>query len=219
MPWTRLVETLGDARFEEIHAALEQARTDPFDRDAFLLNGAAGLLLRDLMPADAPAAAVNAYGALLHMLYCAWSRDWPLARLTAVQLKSAIASAATASRALLPIAHSPLPVVVYLQLPERLVWAEPAAGQPHEPLDGVFLLTRPARAWIVAILGFREGRDGFTTIEAAMALPAPAAAARADGTAPFTSVLPGGDRAGLLSVVDEAELAGLALLALAAAEG
>ena len=106
----------------------------------------------------------------------------------------------------------------YLQLPERLVWAEPSPGEPHEPLDGIFLLVHQAEAWALAILGFRPGRDGFTTMEGAIVLPAPPAGAREDGSPAYASRLPAGEKKGLLSVLDAHELVSLALSGLEAAE-
>jgi hypothetical protein len=107
---------------------------------------------------------------------------------------------------------------VYVQLPPRIVWAEPEPGAVHEPLDGIFLLVHEGRAMALAVLGFHELREGFTTMEADLRLPAPAPGPRTTGTAPFASVLPGGDLAGLWSVVDTHELVALALLGLEAAE-
>ena len=209
LPWTDLLAAIGEPRFEEIRAALQQAGTDDQDRDSFLLSAPVGQLLREMMPGEAPAAAITAYGALIHMLYVTWARDWPVVPVSAEQLRSALAAATQ---------HAPRSVsaVCYLQLPERLVWAEPAAGEPHEPLDGVFLVAGPERADAVAILGFRSGRDGFTTMEGAIALPAPAATGRDNGAPAFSSTLPAGDRKRLLSVVDAHELVSLALAALEA---
>jgi hypothetical protein len=212
LPWPDLIAAIGENRFALIAEALAQAKTDHLDRDAFLLNGVAGRLLRDLMPGDAPPGTVNAYGALLHMLFVAWERDWPLARPAEAPLRVALA----APRPLEP--RTPPAAVCYVQLPERLAWAEPEAGGPHEPLDGVFLLAASDRARVLAVVGMRSDRDGFTTIEADLPLPAPAPAARADGSAPFASVLPGGDLARLLSVVSEHELVALALTGLAVGE-
>lgn len=212
LPWSDLIEAIGENRFTGIAEALAQARTDPLDRDAFLLNAAAGQVLRDLMPVDALPETVNAYGALLHMLFVAWERDWPLARPAEAPLRAALAAPAPLA------ARTPPAAVCYAQLPERLIWAEPEAGAPHEPLDGVFLIAAADRARVLAVVGMRADRDGFTTVEADLPLPAPAPAARADGSAPFASVLPGGDRARLLSVVSEHELVALALTALAVSE-
>jgi len=211
LPWTALIEALGEGSFKAIRAALAKAGADPFDRDAFLLDGAVGRVLRELVPADAPAEAVTQYGALLNALYLHWAHGSPVRA-----LERAAASALLAA----PPARVPAlegPVVAYVQLPERLVWAAPAAGAPHEPMDGVFVLHSQRGSSALAILGFRPDRQGFTTIEAEG--PAPLLAARPDGSRPFATTLPAGERMGFFSVTTAPELMLLALLALAAAQG
>lgn len=203
LPWTDIVAAIGEEHFEEIRASLDAAQAN--ERDAFLLNGSAAAMLRELMPEEAPADMVNAYAALLHMLYVMWSHDWPIVEAQEEQLRKSLAAP-------LPLSRAPtLPRAFYFQLPERLVWAEPAEGDAHEPLDGIFVIALPDRVHALAVLGFREGREGFTTMEGAIRLPAPAPGPRPDGTAAFTSTLPGGDAAKLISVVDEHELAALAM--------
>ncbi len=209
LPWSALFEALGPGNFEAMRTALAAAGTDAFDRDAFLLDGAVGRVLRDLVPADAPAEAVTEYGALLHALYLHWSAGSPvrsLDRAAAETLLSAPPREAGATEG---------PPAVYVQLPERLVWAAPAPGAPHEPMDGVFVLRAPGRCRVLAVLGFRPDRQGFTTVAADAPLPS-RLAPRGDGSPPFSTVLPAGARMGLFSVTTPAELAALALLALAA---
>ena len=209
LPWTDLVPAIGEEHFEEIRTSLAAAKTDDLDRDAFLLNGAVAAVLRDLMPEDAPTEAINAYGALLHMLWVNWARDWPLVPVSADQVARVVAS---------PLPHVPTsPLVCYVQLPPRLAWAG-SEEESHEPLDGMFLIARPDRAYALAILGLRAEREGFTTMEGAIRLPAPAPLPRDDGSAPFSPVMPGGREAGLLSVDDEHELVALALGAVRVAE-
>jgi hypothetical protein len=210
-PWTALVAALGDARFEEIKRELSSARVDPYERDAFVLVGAAGRVLRDLVPVDAPAEAIRSYAALLHALYLHWAGGRPVRTVTRERLAADLATLAPPS--------GPEPGARYLQLPERWVWAAPSAGAAHEPLDGVFVMTTPTLALVLAVLGFRPEREGFTTVDATVTLPVADVPARADGSVPFSSVLPAGERMGFLSVTSEAELAWLALLALAGAEG
>jgi hypothetical protein len=210
LPWAALLDALGEARFREIQAALRQAGTPEEDRDAFLLDGAAGRLLRDVMPHDAPAETVNAYGTLLHMLFVAWSRGWPVARADGARLVQALRQPA---RPVQSPEGDPAPVC-YVQLPERMVWAAPLAGAPHEPIDGIFVARSAPVVRTMAILGFREAREGFTTVEATARLPLPLPEPRPDGTPAFASLLPAGERAGLFSVADEAELVALAMLAL-----
>ena len=210
LPWASLIEALGESRFAAVRAALAKAGTDPLDRDAFLFDGAVGRLLRDLVPADAPADAVSEYGALLHVLYLHWDAGSPV--------RSLERAAATALLSAPPeqIAAAPAPSAVYVQLPERLVWAAAAPGAPHEPLDGAFVLQSLGRCRVLAVLGFRPDRQGFTTIEAESPLP-PRLEKRPDGSPPFATVLPAGERMGLFSVTTAPELSALALLALSAA--
>jgi hypothetical protein len=205
VPWAGLVEALGDARFEEIRAALTAARTDPWLRDAFLLDAAVGRLLRELVPPDAPAEAVTSYGALLHTLYLHWERGRPVRQAGRERLRTLLGAPPTAP---------PLePGALYVQLPDRLVWAAPSPGAAHEPLDGCFVLVAPAHVRVLALLGARPERDGFTTVEAEAPVPVPPLTPRADGGASFAPVLPAGERMGLVSLVSAAELVWLALLA------
>jgi len=216
VPWAAILEALGEQRFAEVRESLERNRVDAFSRDAFLLDGTAGNLLRDVMPEDAPAGTVNAYGTLVHMLYLLWSHGWPVVTVTTEALLAAIAAVATAPiPGSLGVARPP----IYVQFPEKLVWAEPVRGAAHEPVDGAFLLAHEGRVTALAVLGFRAEREGFTTAEAAAALPLRELVPRADGSAPFASQLPAGERAGLLSLADEIELVALVLLAAGARGG
>lgn len=213
LPWTALVGAFGAKRLEEMRVALAKTGTNPLDRDAFLLDGAVGRALRDLVPEDAPAEAVTSYGVLLHVLYLHWDRGSPVRVLER--------DAATALLAAPPdtAAPAPAPDVCYVQLPERLVWAAPAEGAAHEPVDGIFVVRGGGRLRALAVLGFRPARQGFTTIEADAPLPPPRPGPRPDGAPLFATVLPAGERMGFFSVASAPELAFLALLALAAAPG
>jgi hypothetical protein len=210
LPWTDLVEAIGTKRFERIQEALATGGVDAASRDAFLLLGSVGTLLRELMPAEAPAEAVTEYGALLHVLYLHWDAGHPVRALDRVALDRALSD-------FTPLGRPPAaPTVSYVRLPERIVWAEPTPGAPHEPLDGCFVILSASTISVLAILGFRTERGGFTTVQASATLPLAPPPARPDGTAPFASVLPAGQRAGLVSVASPGELVALALLALAA---
>jgi hypothetical protein len=212
LPWTALVEALGESSFDAMRSALAKAGIDPFDRDAFLLDGAVGRVLRDFVPADAPAEAVTEYGALLHALY--------LHREHGSSVRVLERDAATALLAAPPesAATAEAPHAVYVRLPERLVWAASAPGAPHEPIDGLFVLRSPGRWRVLAVLGFRPDRHGFTVVTADAASP-PRPARRSDGSPPFATVLPAGERMGFFSVTTPPELVLLALLALSAARG
>jgi hypothetical protein len=210
VPWADLMEALGPKPFADIREALAAGQVDPADRDAFLLLGPAGALLRRLMPPDAPAADLTEYGAIVHALYRHWDAGHPVRSLDRPTLDAALADRAPLSRP--PAA----PTVCYLQFPASTVWAAPAPDAPHEPLDGCFIAASASAVSVLAILGFRPERGGFTVIEAAATLPLAPPGPREDGSAPFASLLPAGERAGLRSIATPGELAAAALLALAA---
>jgi hypothetical protein len=211
LPWTDLIEAIGTKRFEDIREAVTAGKVDAANRDAFVLVGPAGALLKDLMPEEAPAQAVTEYAALLHLLYLHWDAGQPVRQLDRTALDAALADQS-------PLGRPPAaPGVRYLQLPERAVWAEPNPGEPHEPFDGCFVQLSASAVTVLAILGFRPERAGFTTVEASAPLPLAPLAPRPDGSPVFTNVLPAGERMGFRSVVSPGELVALALLCVTAA--
>jgi hypothetical protein len=210
LPWTDLIEAVGTKRFEDIREAVTAGRVDAANRDAFVLVGPAGALLKELMPDEAPAQAVTEYAALLHLLYLHWDAGQQVRQLDRAALEGALADLA-------PLRRPPAaPGVCYVQLPERAIWAEPNPGEAHEPLDGYFVQLSASAVTVLAILGFRPERGGFTIVEASAPLPLGPLVPRPDGSAPFANVLPAGDRMGFRSVVSPGELVALALLSVAA---
>jgi len=109
----------------------------------------------------------------------------------------------------------------YLQLPHQWFWGQVAEEAPHEPLDGMFVTPsrRGDELVVVAVLGLRPERDGFSQISVIAHpddLRAAPGLARTDRFAP---VLAGGARAGVRSVVSPAELLLLTHLALTRGAG
>jgi len=97
----------------------------------------------------------------------------------------------------------------YVQFPERLIWAELASGEPHQPMDGMFVRPWPGGGYFVlAIFGLHPGQSGFTVVEADGYLEEELL--REDGTPAFAPVLPGGAAAGLYSIAGAEELLELA---------
>jgi hypothetical protein len=207
LPWAALVVAIGEAPFEAIRTAVLHDGVEATSRDAFLMVSAAGALLRDLTPPEAPADALHAYGALLHGLYLLRGAGWPVLAVDRPTLERALADAAIPHRVHVESGTA------YVQFPERAVWAEPAPGEAHEPLDGCIVTVTEDAVTALAVLGFRPERQGFTTLEATSRLPLAPLTRRPDGSAPFASTLPAGDRAKLRSVASPQELTVLAFLA------
>ncbi len=106
----------------------------------------------------------------------------------------------------------------YVQLPERWFWARIGPDEPPEPLDGLFVVASAMgrEITVLAVLGLRPERSGFSQLSV-RATPQEVRAARlAARTPPFASVLEGGDRAGVRSLVATGELLHLAQVALLA---
>ncbi len=170
--------------------------------------------LGELKPGEAEAAgaAAEEYGILLYVTYRFWSAGRHSLALQRAAVERALAREATGSP---QVPHG----ACYLQLPERLFWARIGAEVPPEPLDGLFLATSAGarEITVLAVLGWRPERSGFSQI-AITARPEDFAQARQFARRPpFAPVLDGGERAGVKSLVSEAELLHLACLALAEA--
>jgi hypothetical protein len=107
----------------------------------------------------------------------------------------------------------------YVQLPERRFWAQIESSAPHEPLDGCYVATsRDGRqVVVVAILGLRKGRSGFSQVSLTVMREELVAARTIARTPAFAPVMDGGAEAGFKSVESQAELLLLIQLALAQA--
>ena len=159
--------------------------------------------LRELVPEEGVGDAVRQHLALLHHCYLYWAEGAWLVRMSEPRTRSLLAAAASSGG---PV---PLPRAFYLQVPERLVWAELSQGEPHEPLDGLFVRPWPEGGFFVlAVFGIHPGRAGFSVAQAEGYSPEPAE--RESGEPLFAPVMTGGAAAGLHSIIGEGELIELA---------
>lgn len=205
-PFDLVFADLSSDRFPAVRASLEATGADPHDLDAFVLDREAAQLLRDLVP-EGVGEAVAQHLALLHHAYLFWhegSRSFRLARsgIDAVLAERGLADDSSAVAA---------PRAYYIQFPERLWWAEVAKGEPHEPLDGLFVRPWPgsgAGFFVLGVFGLHPGRAGFSVVD--IEGYRPQQLERADAAPLFASVLPGGIAAGLRSLVGEEEMLELA---------
>ena len=206
-PYDVVFGGLAAERFPDVRESLAAGGTDPYDLDAFALDRAVVTLLREMVPDEGVGQAVAQYLTLLHHAYLYWLEGKPTLRLSrdqATALLEATPASGTAATG---------PRVCYIQFPERMVWAQLAEDSPSEPLDGFFLHRWPAGGlFVLAIFGLHANRPGLSLAEAE-GHPEPDLI-RADGSPLFASVLPGGARAGLYSILSEEELLELANRAL-----
>ena len=198
-----------EERFPRIRASLRSAGLDPHDADAFILDREVVLLLQSLMPDNGVGEAVQQHVALLHSAYLYWDAGGWIFSLT----KTGVAALLAGPRSLPPDnAHAPR--AFYLQLPERLIWAELEPNEPHQPLDGMFVRPWPDGGYFVlAVFGLHPGQLGFSVSDADGYLESELM--REGGSSAFSPLLPGGAAAGLHSIVGPEELLELAARALA----
>ncbi len=172
-------------------------------------------LLRDLGSpelAEADPQAITEYLVLLFAAYRYWAAGKHTLLVDRDKLEVAIDGGSTGTPVL---EHD----ACYLVFPERWYWATIGDNQPHEPLDGMFVVRAKSQAelTVAAILGLRPGRDGFSQITVTGLADAAAAAASDMRDPPFAPTMDGGAQAGFRSVTTEGELLHLSHLALLSA--
>jgi hypothetical protein len=210
----------GEGGFEErvfpnIHAEAESQAEDPARRDRFGFLSIAADAIRDVVPADATADILEEYRLLFYHGFNFWRfgrRLYVLEPATARYLVEAAPKLAGWELKL------PYPSV-YVQLPPRLFWASIAVDAPPEPVDGFFAVQSQgvdplgpgfSDLQVLMVLGVRRDRAGFSVIpfdtEVGPGIPADWAEApgREDG-ADFDNILPGGEMAGLYSILTNTE--------------
>lgn len=216
-PYDQAFGAESEERFTRIRDSFSRTGADPHDLDAFVLDREVIGFLRDLVPEEGVGEAVREHLALLHHAWLYWAAGGWLIRLTrdgAHRLLAPPKPLAEPGRVPgTPPPFTDIPRAFYLQLPERLLWADLGLGEPHQPLDGAFVRPWPGGGlFVLGVAGMHPGREGFTVVEAD-GHPVEQQA-RPDGRAPFAPVLPGGEAAGLFSVVGEDELLELGARAL-----
>lgn len=200
-PFDLAFEPIAEDGFPQIRAALQRAGQDPHDRDAFLMLREVLALLRDLRPADGLGEGIDQLAALLHHAYLYWYGGAQTVEVSSQQLAQLVAGnppAAAADPVELP--------AYYAQLPPHRIWAQVIPGEPHEPLDGLFVhsLADSAGLRVLGVFGLHPERQGFSVVEVTGSRPQ--GLSRDDGSRLFAPVLPGGMAAGLFSLVGEEEL-------------
>jgi len=205
-------------RLPPLGAAAAAAGRDPLDRREFALVPEVQRLLESLQAPDLVARQPEAAEEYLTLLHTAFRFDAAGRRVvtaTRAQLEPWLAR-------LPPAAAPSIPeTACYVRLPAPWFWARRGDTEPHEPLDGMFAVTSPRgdEVTVLAVLGLRPERGGFTQITL-RARPADFAAARAvRRDPPFSPLMDGGAAAGFRSVAAGGELLTLLHLALLSVAG
>jgi hypothetical protein len=194
---------LGEERFPAMRESLTAAGYDPHDADQFVLDREVVALLRELVPEEGVGPVIAEHLALLQHAFLYWAEGGWLVRPSRVRVEALLGETAT------PAPDPGAPRSFYVQFPERLIWAELGPGEPHQPLDGLFVRPWPdGGMFVLGIFGMHPGREGFTVVD--LDGYPEAEPVRTDGSAAFAPVLPGGSQAGLHSLVGEEELLALA---------
>lgn len=205
-PWALVFDApfFREDHFPRITADAE-ARGDPVADASSLLALPAGRALLDAVlpddvrgPAAAPGRAasgasafvVDRYAALLFAAYRFW-RDEAAEHACDEATVRALLEQGTLSA---DWSLTQAPESGYVMLPRNLVWSRVDESAPAEPLDGFFWVHGGDELTVVAALGVRAERGGFSVLDAAAAVPgAGHFAADPPPEGEFDNFLPGGE--------------------------
>lgn len=201
-PLARLLGGGVEEALAQVRDALQAEGRDPYDRDAFLLSPVVVEMIRDARPEEGYGETIDQIVALLHLSYLYWNEGRPVIELDDPALDALVSDHPVVDGA------AGRPSAYYVKIPSRRVWASPLEGQTPEPLDGWLAARHNELLRLVALFGVRPERDGATVVAAEG--PSPDSLGREDGSPLYAPVLPGGQAAGLYSIVGTEELLELA---------
>jgi hypothetical protein len=201
--------------FPAIVAEAEAQHGEPADRERFAFLTAASDALREVVPPDVPAEALEEYRALFFHAFNFWRYGKRVYLLEPALARYLVEAAPALGGWTFAV---PYPSV-YVQLPANLFWASISAESTPEPVDGFFATVSDAidplgmpyqRLEVLMVLGIRREREGFSIVHFDTALGAGIAtewmesAGREKGR-DFENVLPGGEIEGLYSILTTTE--------------
>ena len=201
--------------FPQIQEEAEGLGEDPARRERFAFLTRAGEAIRDIVPYGGEPEAVEEYRALFYQAFNFWRFGRRTYVLDAAVARYLVEAAPALSGWNLRLPHP----CVYVQLPPKLFWASIATDVPPEPVDGFFATVArgedpigPAYQdlHVLMVLGVRRGRAGFSVIpfdtEVGPGIPATwAETPGREGASDFENILPGGEMAGLYSILTNTE--------------
>ena len=202
--------------FPKIAAEASRHDVDPLQPDRFQLLAAVGDAVRDVVPPEAPADALEQYRALLYHAFNFWSLEKRLYLLEPATARYLVEAAPRLDGWELAAPHPS----IYLQLPANLFWGSVSPDATPEPVDGFFVASAAGedplgipfqRVAVLVVLGIRRHRAGFSVIpfdtEVGPGIAAEWALAGGRETgSDFQTVLPGGEISGLYSILTTNEV-------------
>lgn len=200
--------------FPAIREEAEARREDPARRERFAFMAAGGEAIRDIVPPDAQPEMLDEYRALFYHAFNFWRFGRRLYVLEPAVARYLVEGTPTLAEWELSAPFDSL----YIQLPPNLFWASIGTDVPPEPVDGFFVTVAREQdplgvpfidLQVVMVLGIHRMRDGFSVIafdtEAGQGIPPLWAEPGRDEGRDFENVLPGGEIAGLYSILTTAE--------------
>lgn len=200
--------------FPMIQEEAEARREDPARHERFAFLAAGGEAIRDIVPPDAPPEMLDEYRALFFHAFNFWRFGRRLYVLEPPVARYLVEGAPRLAEWELTAPFDG----VYIQLPPNLFWASIGTGVPPEPVDGFFVTVAREHdplgvpftdVQVLMVLGIHRLRAGFSVVafetEAGPGIPPVWAEPGRDTGADFENVLPGGDIAGLYSILTTAE--------------
>lgn len=200
--------------FPTIQEEAEARGEEPARRERFAFLAAGGEAIRDIIPPDAPPEMLEEYRALFYHAFNFWRFGRRLYVLEPAVARYLVEGAPRLADWELSAPFDSL----YIQLPPNLFWASIGTDVPPEPVDGFFVTVARERdplglpfvdVQVLMVLGIHRLRAGFSVIafdtEAGQGIPPVWAEPGRDQGRDFENVLPGGDIAGLYSILTTAE--------------
>ncbi len=196
-------ERFAETEFPAIEEEAESRGTAMVGRDDLASLARVGALLQTVAPEASEPSALTRYLDILFHGFRFWKAGCSMYAFEEPVLRSLVERAPDLSGW---APSSPAPSI-YIELPKNLFWADAVEGQPPEPVEGLFVAVGSDAAKddlrILAVLGMRADRPGFSVIE----VVAPPEEAKTSGNpTTFRSEIPGADLAQLYSLARPSEI-------------
>jgi hypothetical protein len=209
--------------FPRIRAEAEAEDVDTQRRERFEFLTTAADIIRQVVPEDAPPEALEQYRAILFHAFHFWRGGRRL-----YVLEPPVARYLVEASPMMRDWDFTMPAPsLYLQLPPQLFWGSISPDSTPEPVDGFFVTASEAEdplgksyavLDILVVLGIRRSRAGFSVIplvtELGPGIPAAWLEEEPREGGDFSTVLPGGELAGLYSILTAGEVLKLVARAL-----